>query len=476
MQIVLPFASRRDQRAFFFCALALCLIGAWCAVLQGPQTIWLDHAQAGRKLITGVVPDNPTYPIWGFSILAGGLGTGIVWLQAAAAAAVAAIYYGCARNDGVSGAAPDGATPRALWAALLMAPWFATATSYYSNSVPSILALAGTVLLWQAAGQPISWGRIAASALLFGLAANMRTEYLLIAVLLGGVLLAYDHPGRPLAIGLRFRRALVFVALALATMIPWAIFTKATVGQYRLSATNSGASAYLGLAQLPNNPWGVVLQDAFVDDLARRELGAVNANTVPADDYLKRAFVDAVKAHPVAFAERVLHGWRVMLIQGPYLPNLRVLLARDSADEKLLSLAAEAVKQRLNLNVNWYKVQELEGLGLSLGDLKARHYAVLAFEAALRILFTAAVVILMGGLAWRLLRGHRLGFVDLVAWAYMAHLFFVAGFIQTAPRHTALLLPLLLAALSWAPRAGLRLPAMQAQPLRASSQNRSSAG
>ena len=71
-------------------------------------------------MIAGIAPDNPTYPMWGFSFLAALFGTSLPWAQAAAATAVAA--------------------------AGMVPPRFALATSCYSNLAESMFVLGGTTL------------------------------------------------------------------------------------------------------------------------------------------------------------------------------------------------------------------------------------------------------------------------------------------------------------------------------------------
>lgn len=460
----LPQHERRAQLTTFLLVSALLSgVGTYCALSMSPGSVWDDHLQAGQKLLAGVVPEVPAYPIWGFSLLAGLFGSALVWLQAVLGVVAAGFWF-----DTLTRKLPDRTGWRsgrgfAVLMALMMAPWFAVAASYYSNSMACILGLAATCLLWRSLDSDRWLPWTLASALTFGIAANIRTEFLLISLLLAMALVASG----PLIAGStwlqRSTRAAVLFATTLVAMVPWSIYTHATIGEYRLTSSNSSASYYLGLGVLPNNPWGVVLNDDFVDKLVQEKVGAKSAPTLLGEQYLKGAFKEAVVAHPVAFAKRVVYGWRVMLMQGFYIPNMRLIWAASPEDSLLMSLAVERFKQAASLSVNWYAIREAESRGVDLEDLRTEHYVLLGAETLLRVVYVLVMIGLVASFLWRftsrLLRRLPLGFADAIAAVYIVHMFFVAGFIQTSPRHSTLALPALLGALALAwPLAASRCP------------------
>ncbi len=447
-------ARRAQLNTFLAVSALLSAIGTYCALSMAPGSVWDDHLQAGQKLLAGVAPEVPAYPIWGFSLLAGLFGPSLIWLQAVGAVVVAGFWFHTLTRKLPVVAGWRSGHGFAVLLALAMAPWFAVAASYYSNSMACILGLAATCLLWRSLDSDRWLPWTLASALTFGIAANIRTEFLLITLLLAIAIVA----AAPLIAGStwlqRAVRAAVFLAVTFVALVPWSIYTHATTGEYRLTSSNSSASYYLGLGVLPNNPWGVVLNDDFVDKLVQDKVGAKSAPTLAGELYLKDAFKQAIAAHPWAFAKRVVYGWRVMLLQGFYVPNMRLIWAPTPEDSMLMSLAVERFKQAASLSVNWYAIKEAERLGVDLKDLRAEHYALIGAETLLRAVYVLLMLGLVVAFLWRfvshVLRRRPLGFADAAAAVYLVHMFFVAGFIQTSPRHSTLVLPALLGALALA--------------------------
>ena len=148
-----------------------------------------------------------------------------------------------------------------------------------------------------------------------------------------------------------------------------------------------------------------------------------------------------MQSEPAAFAFRVLRGWRLMLMQGLYLPPAEDVLRPSQRDELVADHLNERLKRLIGLNVNTRQLAEYERLGLERPS--ARHYALVLGEYAARLMFLAVQLGLLA-LALRSVaqRGIR-DFMSLVFLSYCLALLASAGLLHTAPRHTTLILPIL---------------------------------
>lgn len=441
--------SRNEQlRAFIACSTGLSLLGAISSAVTVKGGVWFDHLRSGKLLLSGHVPDNPTYPIWGYSIFAAVFGDSLLWIQAALAVAVATWWFRIVmERSGVDGFY---ASRRfAVLIALALLPWFAVVTTYFSNSIACILALMACCLLWRADMTGLWTWRTILAGLILGLAANIRGEFLVISFLLSiCVLFSGWLAGKDRTPSTKpFVNTSLLLASVLAAMIPWAVFTKAVTGEYRLTSSNSGAVSYLGLGLLPNNPWNIVAKDEYVDNIALKDIGSNSAWTIASDQYFKTLYNEAILREPIAFARRLILGWKIMLLQGMYVPNMRQVLITEKNDELVASFAVEQIKNNLSLSADLYTIDRARSAGVGLRHLKGHHIAVIACEILLRTFTVILLLGLMAVLIFRLVSQWPYTFVGWTALAFVIVLFLISGFVQTSPRHSTLLLPIVLGAL-----------------------------
>jgi hypothetical protein len=422
-----------------------CVLGAVLASTSPKGSVWVDHLTSGRLLLSGRVPDNPTYPMWGYSLLAGTLSDYLIWVQAVLAIIVSTWWFSLICSNRVNLGLKLGPFFPVL-VSIGLIPWFGLATTYFSNSIAIILALLAVCFLWQAENTG-HWLKMAAlCGVNLGLAANIRSEFVVISFLLGFCVFAYNWKIQRVSLGKSLGRTLALILPVMLAMTPWAAHSYSSTGELRFKSTNSGAVAYLGLGSLPGNPWGIEPKDEYVDKLALDALGSRSAWTPAADKHFSRLFGDAIRQHPEAFVKRVANGWRVMLLQGFYLPNLRQVFFSDVRDEIVAGLAVEKMKASLSLGVDLYASDRAKKAGVDLTQLQARHIAVVVLEAMLRILGVVLLVCLLVILVYRLLRYWPYTFSGWVAATFMLVTVVVAGLIQTSPRHSTLLLPIILGA------------------------------
>jgi 4-amino-4-deoxy-L-arabinose transferase-like glycosyltransferase len=145
------------------------------------------------------------------------------------------------------------------------------------------------------------WPYIAGGAAV-GLASHFRPEFLLLPAFLFPAIWADTRRfWRPVA-----GTAITFVVAVLA-LSPWVIWTGRVAGKPMLSTTSAGGSMYEALGELPDNPWGIELGDAWLDrDAVSR--GFKSAWSVEANAFYTREFKQCVAQHPGYYARMVL--WR----------------------------------------------------------------------------------------------------------------------------------------------------------------------
>ena len=432
----------------------LTIIAALLVTVNVPKGgVWNDHVRDGIVFLQGNVPDPPTYPIWGYSIFAGLFGDYVVFVQALLLASIG-IYWYSGTKSGIAQPARNLSITN-VWPAwirrfsfldsapivvLLLLPFAFLAVSYYSNSMTYLLIIPATWLLCVAVECNKDWTAYAVPGFLFGIAANIRSEALLLGALLGAATVAYGLLRGNFVVS--FRRTLVFGAVIFFSTLPWQLYSYKTVGEPSMSATNSGGSMYLGLGLLRDNPWGIEDSDEFVADIANSH-GLGSPWSYESNKYFKKEFSAAIREHPGSYAKRIVHGWMQMLIQGVYLPDFRELLKNED-DLLLIDVINEDWKGRLGLNVNQNDVARYRDLGLSFDDVGLKHYVVLFCEYGLRAFYAAGFLACLVLAIFLATRSRPARFISFVLFAYISFELIVTCLVFPVPRHTTILLPVLL--------------------------------
>jgi 4-amino-4-deoxy-L-arabinose transferase-like glycosyltransferase len=132
-----------------------------------------------------------------------------------------------------------------------------------------------------------------------GIAAQFRSEFL---PLVGGVVLYVVLIG---AWRGQMLRMVAMLAVAAACMLPFVLGTWAETGTPRVSTTNGWATAWQGLGEKADNPWGLKLGDKYCYLEAER-MGYPTPWGPEANEHFKQEFVAAVKEHPGYYAKLVL--------------------------------------------------------------------------------------------------------------------------------------------------------------------------
>lgn len=293
-----------------------------------------------------VIPTGPpTFPIWGYGWLFAATEDAAVWLVVQAALAVWAtwLFVRTVERSALLGAPALRAFKLLV---LVSIPWYTFHAHIWPASVATSLVVASLALLGDVLREPRArWWRVASAGVLFGLSVNFRPEVLLLPLPVA-LVLAVAKRMRWRAMG----EALVWLGCTYASLIPWAVYTKMATGRVLLTATHGGLTSLTGFGHVPNNRWGITLDDhdPTVAGWVEEHFGEPRCVTRPeVDAFLKRKFVEIVRADPGEYARKckvtfIRHVWRgvypgevhmlfVRLLEQPesYYVEIRGLLARD---------------------------------------------------------------------------------------------------------------------------------------------------
>ena len=145
------------------------------------------------------------------------------------------------------------------------------------------------------------WGLLTGA--LFGLGQNFRSELLLLPglILIVVLLLRKVESFR----GLPIKPLVVCAGTAFIAQIPWAVHCYFHAGRFSLSESNLGHVAFLGLGNLPGNPWGITPRDDFAQQTVTNAGLKCSSLSFKGSDYLMRQFFGDVKEHPLGYAKSV---------------------------------------------------------------------------------------------------------------------------------------------------------------------------
>ena len=326
------------------------------ACLHAGLTVWLNYLaqyehghipyykDVARVIAAGFDPAAavhhvPTFPMWGYAFFFVATQSRTVILIVQELLAVAATWLVVRQVERDQYFAAN--TVRLFKAAAVAStPWWAFHANIWAAAPAAslgLLALFSLLPALQARPSPLRW--LVASAALFGLALNFRSDYHLLAVGLWLILL-FSYRFRLFIVG----RMLVWCAVAYALLIPWLLYTKHVTGHCLLSSTNGGATLFTGLGTLPNNRWGIQLQDhdpllhtLLADRFVGRNSplyktpkeytwpdqwtafpGAMSSVDWRADQFLKAEFRRRVTEYPGEFVRKCARAFYLSIISAGY--------------------------------------------------------------------------------------------------------------------------------------------------------------
>lgn len=151
-----------------------------------------------------------------------------------------------------------------------------------------------------------SWKSIFYSAVLLGLAVNLRSDYFYFTLVLPLLIIVFKKLN---STKIPYRAALIYYPIIVLFLMPWMLHTKKFTGQMFPTSTNSGHVMFISLGQMPNNPWGITPSDGDpkMHKIVNEELNSDNTLDYKANAILKSAFISEVKKHPSAYFKKCLY-------------------------------------------------------------------------------------------------------------------------------------------------------------------------
>ena len=153
-----------------------------------------------------------------------------------------------------------------------------------------------------------------------GLASQFRAEFILWSVIILCALAVSPTSGRA-----KLRLAAAVLVAQFVVLLPYAFWAKRVTGHPLLAPSDGGSTMYQALGEKPQNPWGITLQDQWIEaDAVKR--GFSSAWSPEAEAFYRSAFFAAIQAHPVSFLKLiVIHRLPVALVppfsSGRYNPS-----------------------------------------------------------------------------------------------------------------------------------------------------------
>ena len=429
--------NRRQNWVVISAITSLIIISCFIAIILPGDGVWNRNLNAGSDFLSGVLPSPPAYPIWGYSLFSQVMEEYTPVLQSIL---LYPLLFLLVRHTGQIAAGTKHPSIRGLMLVILLLPFIFLSTSLYTSSVAAILMISGTLLIIKGIRDEYRPGPLFTAGLLIGLAYNFRAEILIYGLAVAGCLLLY------LARHGRFKTdckgILVYVAVMLTCTIPWISYTASVLDRPSITSTNGGGTMYFGLGIREDNPWNIIDSDDFVENIADQlEFGS--AWSEKANRHFKIEFMNAVQEHPRAFVDRIVTGWIYMMKQGLYFPDFRALHT-SSQYRAELDYVNEVFKQNLGLNVNQEQLRKYKEMGISNNVISIGQYFIVVSEYFLRVVFALVFLALVIGSIYTSIVTRFRYIESYLFVAYSGILLAVAGLIQTNPRHTTLILPILI--------------------------------
>lgn len=430
--------NRRQNWAVTSAITLFVVVSCFIAIKLPGDGVWSRYLIGGEELLNGMVPSPPAYPIWGYSLFSQVMKEYTPILQSFF---LFPLLFLLVLHTGQTTSDNSYSSIRGLMLVLLLLPFIFLSTSLYSNSMSVILMISGTLLIIRGIRDEYRPGSVVAAGLLIGLAYNFRAESLFYGLAVAGCLVLYlTRHGR---FKTDCKGILLYVAAVLLCTVPWISYTASVLDRPSISSTNGGGTMYFGLGIRQDNPWGITDSDEFVGNIADQlELGS--AWSEKANRYFKTEYINAVKEHPKAFVDRILMGWFHMIKQGLYFPDFRALYSSSRQHLVELDYINERFKQKLGLNVNQEELRKYEEMGISNNSISIVQYSIVVSEYVLRALFALVFLAMLIGSIYTSIASRFRYIESYLFVAYSGILLAVSGLIQTDPRHTTLILPILI--------------------------------
>jgi hypothetical protein len=236
-------------------------------------------------------------------------------------------------------------------------PWWCLASVRLADPYSAIGGVFAVVALSQAiARRSVGWAALAGVA--FGLALNVRTDLLAVAVVLPGLVAVLAPPLR----GPALRAGAVSAGIALTLLLPWGIFRVVNGAPFGITSTNAGMVLYNSLG-FNGNAWGIVANDRLREQEVKAVFGPeFDAASPEGNRYLTRGALEAIESRPLEFVHKVAKAFLSTLEFGFYGIEVEPFLHGDESQR--FEVLKEQLKQVVGAKANPVDIASFRKQGL----------------------------------------------------------------------------------------------------------------
>ena len=409
--------------------------------------VWENHFLDGMKILSFKALNKISYPIWGFSFLAGVFGYYLPVFNFIIYSICLHMIFRVLMNILQSSEITklSKIVLNGYCFNIIFLPLTILSYSYLSNSSAYLFALLGGLIIYNAFLEDnLNYRVYLVSGICIGVGANIRSEILILGVFIFLSILFFTLINTNKH---KFQFcSIIFFITFMMTMVPWMFYTKISTGKILLSATNGAAVSYLGLGYLPNNPWKINPKDHYVNQVANEN----NINStwgLDGSEFFKNKFKNAVYNYPFAFINRILIGWKYMLFQGPHFLNMgKIFYSHSKKDFNKIDFINENFKKIAGLSFNLDQLNGYEKSGITFQSISLHLYLVFIFEFFLRLFYLALFLCSFVLSIIYIFKNFLNDYFPSLILSFLFTVLITAGLFQSEPRHTTLLFPMIIIA------------------------------
>ena len=262
------------------------------------------------------------------------------------------------------------------------------------------------------------WIHAIVGGLALGLILNFRSEYIYFPFVVVLFALIFSRGS--------FRATVKFSSFSfvcsIILLLPWSFRSIANNSGFRTGASNTGLVLFTTLGQLPHNPWNIVPNDQYGEDIVKAH-GVSDPYSPQGDSILEKAFVESVASRPISFGEKVGYNFVSIFYRGLYVGEYSRIFMNDALRDSTES-----------------KLQQQNGMGNKISYLEELPAAVslpYLFEKSLQILFVILFTLMILTVLFQMIKRKHSRKVEYLIpiLSIICYKFLLVSFVQYEPRH-----------------------------------------
>ena len=264
---------------------------------------YVNFFKSGFDLKSPFLNNNYTFPMWGYALILLVLNKKIIIVLFQQLLSLLIIWY-IDKNISKLFELENPTISRIIYRILILAgfSWHLFHVPLWPYGISAIFTTL-SVLFYIQYIKINKFIYLTGSALLFGLALNLRSDYLYFTICFYLIVLLYYLFKR----NIKLLPLNLWLAIVGLIMLPWMIYTKARTGHILLNSTNGGHVLFIGLGQLPDNPWHITPYDgdSTMHAILKQKFGTtINSLSYTADNFLKEAWKERIVDQPKYYFKR----------------------------------------------------------------------------------------------------------------------------------------------------------------------------